>query len=247
MERRRFLTLASGIAILAGCTGAADDDETASVDETTESVENNEEELEDDTEGTENTEEEAIVLAGQSHSFEGSGSDVTDEFELNDGIAEVEFSHDGESNFIVEMLDLEGDEFDDELLVNVIGSIEGRSVIPTADSRYQLDINADGDWSIALDQPEVTEDYLEELPLSAEGSGPDVVGPIELEGVTEIEATHDGESNFIVEARTAEGGFGAWDLIFNEIGEFEGSATTRTNGVAWIDVNADGDWTLEIR
>lgn len=39
---------------------------------------------------------------------------------------------------------------------------------------------------------------------------------------------------------------GSWDLIFNEIGEFEGSSTARTEGIVWIDVNADGNWTLEI-
>lgn len=64
--------------------------------------------------------------------------------------------------------------------------------------------------------------------------------------MTELEGSHTGESDFIVEARTAEGGLGSWDLVFNEIGEFEGSSTTRTEGVAWIDINADGDWTLEI-
>lgn len=65
---------------------------------------------------------------------------MTDEFSLQ----EAEFSHDSEQNFIVEMLDLEGDELDDQLLVNVIGAIEGRSVIPTSDSQYQIDFDADG-------------------------------------------------------------------------------------------------------
>ena len=132
------------------------------------------------------------------------------------------------------------------MLVNVIGSIEGRSVVPVSDSRYQLDVDADGNWTIALDQPEVREENLEQLPLSESGSGPDVVSPVRLEGVTEVSGTHDGESNFIVEARTAEGGLGSWDLIFNEIGEFEGSSTTRTEGIVWFDVNADGNWSLEI-
>lgn len=208
-------------------------------------------ESEDDTEEEEGEEGDdsggnVIVEAGESHSFEGSGAEVTDEFSLQEGIAEVEFNHDGERNFIVDMLDLEGDEFDDQLLVNVIGAIEGRSVIPTADSQYQIDVDADGGWSISLDQPEVTNDALEEAPLTAEGQGPDVIGPINLDDVSTVAGSHDGESNFIVEARTAEGGLSSWDLLFNEIGEFEGEAATRANGIAWIDVNADGHWTIEI-
>lgn len=84
------------------------------------------------------------------------------------------------------------------------------------------------------------------MPLSAEGTGPDFVGPVRLEGVTEVAESHAGESNFIVETWTAKGGLGSWDIVFNEIGEFEGSGTTRAEGVAWVDINADGDWTLEI-
>lgn len=201
---------------------------------------------EDEGSEDEGTEDGQLVASGESHSFEGEGATASEEFSLSDGIATVEFSHDGESNFIVEMLDLEGDEFDDQLLVNVIGSIEGRSVIPVGGSQYQLDIDADGAWSIGLDQPGVGEDKLEQLPLSAEGTGPDFVGPVRLEGVTEVAGSHAGESNFIVETRTAKGGLGSWDIVFNEIGEFEGSGTTRAEGVAWVDINADGDWTLEI-
>lgn len=99
---------------------------------------------------------------------------------------------------------------------------------------------------ISLDQPEVINDELEKVTVTAEGQGPDVVGPINLDQVSTVAGTHDGELNFIVEARTAEGGLSSWDLIFNEIGEFEGESAMRAEGIAWIDVNADGNWTLEI-
>jgi len=39
------------------------------------------------------------------------------------------------------------------------------------------------------------------------------------------------------------GSFG--ELVFNEIGSFSGETAFSFNNVGWIDVNADGSWSVE--
>lgn len=246
MQRRTFLatTGIAATAALAGCAGDdngsdngngnanGNDDDTGS-----ENGDNGEENGGEDVEG-------AVVESGQSHSFDGSGAEVTDEFELDEGILTVDFSHDGESNFIVEMVALEGEQWDDELLVNVIGDADGSSVMSINGGTYQIDVDADGGWLLDLDQPEVSADELEEPPIEESGSGSTWIGPFSAEGVHEVHSTHDGESNFIVEGHDADGN---WELMINEIGEYEGSGTFRADsGAFWVNIEADGDWTIEI-
>lgn len=175
MRRRKYLTSLAAVASIAGCAetdGDADGvdepdpDDTADEDEGTNDTEPEEEddtEEEEDGTGEDEDEEEVegvIVETGESYSFDGSGAEVTDEFSLEPGILTVDFSHTGESNFIVDMIALEGEQWDDELLVNVIGDTEGSSVMSITGGQYQIDVNADGDWSLDLDQPEVTADEI---------------------------------------------------------------------------------------
>ena len=61
----------------------------------------------------------------------------------------VEFEHGGSSNFIVMLLDGDGDTV--EYLANEIGSFEGSSAIKIDKSAaYLLDVDADGSWSIGF-------------------------------------------------------------------------------------------------
>lgn len=39
---------------------------------------------------------------------------------------------------------------------------------------------------------------------------------------------------------------GDWDLVVNEIGKFEGSSTLRSNELVYLNVEADGSWTVSI-
>jgi hypothetical protein len=251
MQRRTFLAT-TGIAattVLAGCAGDDNGNGTANGDEDDDAAVENDENGEEEN-GSENGEngdgevEGAVVESGQPHSFDGPGAEVTDEFELDEGILTVDFSHDGESNFIVEMVALEGEQWDDEFLVNVIGDTEGSSVMSINGGTYQIDVDADGGWSLDLDQPEVSADELVEPPIEESGRGSTWIGPFSAEGVHEVHGTHDGESNFIVEGHDAEGN---WELMINEIGEYEGSGTFRASGEAfWVNIEADGDWTIDI-
>ena len=242
MERRQFL-LVSGVgvtSIFAGCSDTSTNNESGGGGENSSGGSGGTNE----TNGNESDGGgETSIDSGESHSFEGSGSDVSDEFELQQGITTIEFSYSGESNFIATMVALEGEDWDDELLVNQIGSTEGRSVIATSGGAYQLDVDADGDWSINLEQPSVSESDAESPPVEESGSGTDYFGPVTLDGVHEVTASHEGERNFIIQSHGIDGD---WDLVINEIGSFEGSSTVRSSEIVYFNVEADGDWTVSV-
>ncbi len=171
-------------------------------------------------------------------SFTGSGSSVERGIQIDGGLTVVSASHDGASNFVVTLV---GGEYDD-LFANAIGEYDGETAALIDQGTYLLDIEADGDWSVEIRQPRATSG--EPLPQSLRGNGPGVAGPFEFTGTHIATASHSGESNFIVEVYPMRGDFA--ELVVNEIGQFEGESTFRFDGLGWVAVQADGDWTLAL-
>jgi hypothetical protein len=178
-----------------------------------------------------------IFEDGQSHEFEGSGSETTSTFDLDEGVAMVSFSTDGDDEFTIE---LDGD--DGGMLTTTAGSGTGESIRVVEGGTYQLDIEADDDWVIDLSQPEIHGDDLTELPIERDGTGSSVVGPLWAPEDVSLLLTHDGDGEFIVDGY---GEDGSSESIVNQTGEFDSSRSYAANGVAWINIEADGDWTLE--
>ncbi|WP_348609042.1 hypothetical protein [Halobaculum rarum] len=176
--------------------------------------------------------------------FSGRGTSTTGEFELSPGPIVAEFFHDGESNFISELLTVEGESYEDVALTNLIGTVEGAQVRSvSAPGAHVLNVDADGEWEITLTQSASPE--VRSLPQTASGTGPSVVAPIGFEGLTRAEGTHEGASNFIVEAVPLDPeAFGS--LVFNEIGEFDGATTARIPRPSYLNVAADGEWSLSL-
>lgn len=77
----------------------------------------------------------------------GKGQQATEMFTLPAGLVVFEMQHDGESNFIVHLIDDQGKRV--EYMVSEIGQFNGSKAVrvPSA-GRYLLDIAADGNWSI---------------------------------------------------------------------------------------------------
>lgn len=172
--------------------------------------------------------------------FDGSGASVTEEFDLEGGVTIAEAVYDGESNFIVELIPT--DDGFEELLVNAIGDFDGASGILAEEGTYLLDIDADGSWEIEIQQPRATVDDADALPVELEGDGPGWDGPFRFDGLGQARGTHEGERNFIVEILPQEGRFS--ELVFNEIGEFDGETTFDLEGIGYVTVEADGPWSL---
>ncbi|MCR6095620.1 hypothetical protein HXA31_10565 [Salipaludibacillus agaradhaerens] len=170
-------------------------------------------------------------------SFSGTGDTATELFNLSDGFAVLEFTHSGSSNFIVELKNESGAS---ELVVNHIGSYEGANfeLIPQSGD-YLLDISADGEWSAEINQSYPSE--IDDEPHSLSGKGDDVIFVNLENGLKRFEFTHDGDSNFIVLVN-------GQTLLVNEIGNYSGSTTeTVQDSAAYaFEINADGNWTIEI-
>lgn len=90
-------------------------------------------------------------LAGPPHSLSGHGQQATQFLGLNAGLATFKMTHQGQGNFAIVLMDQDGQPRD--LLVNEIGAFDGSKASGIASpGAYVLDITADGDWTVTIDQ-----------------------------------------------------------------------------------------------
>lgn len=180
---------------------------------------------------------------GFSESYSGSGTSSEEGLQLSPGPILADYSHSGDSNFIVTLVTVDGESYEDVYLSNEIGDAEGsQAATVTAEGEYILDVDANGDWELSLEQP--TSPETESMPFEESGEGSSYIGPFQFDGPTTFQGSHDGESNFIVDAIPIDPSEIGAPGIFNEIGQFEGESTGRVNGIAYLNISADGSWTL---
>ncbi|MPZ52241.1 MAG: hypothetical protein GEU79_05830 [Acidimicrobiia bacterium] len=169
----------------------------------------------------------------------GSGNDVVSFRIPNDTTALLDFNHDGSSNFIVHSLDGNYDIVD--FLVNEIGTYHGRRMLyggwfGEPEPVRHLEIDADGDWSVTARPMSAARRFG----TSLNGSRDDVV--FYTGSSPTLTSTHDGESNFIIVGYFGTGEYN--DLIVNEIGAYSGTDVIESE-IEILDIQADGNWTLE--
>lgn len=173
----------------------------------------------------------------------GSGAQVETVTLAADSPAVVAAVHRGSSNFIVELVTPGGS----ELLVNDIGNYSGEiAYAGAAAGRYRLRVDADGSWTVSITQP-VPRPRDKTVPTTLSGRGADVVKIRTDEDLQPIvEATHRGQSNFIV-SLIGYGDTSGDELIFNEIGNFSGETIVNDmpTGSYLLAVQADGPWTVK--
>lgn len=179
------------------------------------------------------------ITAPETQSFAGSGQEVRQGVSIQGGLTVVRASHSGERNFQVSLAN--DSEYDDNF-INVIGDFDGAQAELIDGGEYILDVNADGSWELDIEQPRSGQG--ESLPTSFSGNGPEVIGPVQFSGTGIATGEHDGERNFQVQIYPMTGSFG--ELVFNDIGSVSGETTYSFDGIGWIDVNADGNWTVEL-
>jgi hypothetical protein len=173
----------------------------------------------------------------------GQGKTATKTFRVAGGMTVFRFQHRGQSNFIVGLLTSSGKEIDG--LVNEIGTIEGATARGLEEGRYLFNVEADGPWSIRIEQPRPASG--QGLPATAKGRGHSVAGPFQtaVAGVR-FGLRHRGESNFIVDVLDADGQ--VLGNLSNEIGSFQGSTVGEApEGPFWLNIQADGSWTITMR
>lgn len=176
-------------------------------------------------------------------SYSGSGQAVTDTVSMEGGLATFAMDHDGESNFQVELID-ESTGNTQEFLANEIGTWEADQPYYVPPGDYVLDVNADGNWNIDVDQPRPAPSEVSSLPTSSSDQYPNYIGPVQFDGLHTVSAEYNGDGNFAVWALDEDGQ--ERDLLFNEIGQFEGENSYSGTHVGYIRVEATGDWELDI-
>ena len=110
---------------------------------------------------------------------------------------------------------------------------------------YILDIQADGKWTVTIQQPRPT---TAPNTTNFHGKGQAATQLFSMQsGLKTIKMTHDGTSNFIVHILDSNGN--VVDDIVNEIGKFNGSKAEgiQNDGIYLFDVQADGNWTISIQ
>lgn len=171
----------------------------------------------------------------------GTGPQATDSFELETGLVVLSAVHQAEGAFSVTLLDETGEMVD--LPASAIGSFEGSSAVGVGSGTYLLDVDADGPWTVTVEQPRPAK-ALEIR--SFEGEAPTATAPFSLPGgLVRFEMSHSGEGAFSVMLLDAEGNMLA--LPGSGVGRFDGSAAESVpGGIYVLEVDADGPWTVDI-
>ena len=191
--------------------------------------------------------------------LKGQGDDVSPKFILEEGVSIITMSHDGKSNFIVQLMNENGDLVD--LLVNETGSFKGSKAIGVRKDNfmgakpgaYIVNVTADGNWEILIEQLRPKD--AKSLPINFKGKSYGVSSFFTLnEGLTTFKMTHDGKSNFIITLLNSNGSL--TELLVNEIGSYSGKkaiGVKKNNfigakpGIYILSVMADGNWSISIK
>jgi hypothetical protein len=196
-----------------------------------------------------------LNAAGQPpmHAFMGDSDEVTDSFEVPGPIAVpcsgpcglylVFMRHAGDGNFIASLLDRDGKR--QANAVNAIGSYSGTRILAVPRGTYLFEIRASGKWQVAL--AAVDDKDASDLPFQFGASGDSAVGAVRLKpGLLRASLTHEGDRNFIVQLYHVSGN--RVGILTNQIGNYKGSVAQKiaTAGVYYLDVQADGKWSVAL-
>jgi hypothetical protein len=147
-----------------------------------------------------------------------------------------ESTYQGQSNFIVELLDSNGNNID--LVVNTVGNYNGKSLAYIqSPGEYILNVQSEGSWTVQASQEIPTE--TESGSISGKG---DDVRFVNIEsGLRKFIYDYKGESNFIVMANDDV-------LLVNEVGTTNGSTaqSVQDTGVYVISIESEGTWKIDI-
>lgn len=176
--------------------------------------------------------------------LQGKGHQKTIPFALEPGLSVFEISHDGENNLIVHLLDDTGRKVCS--LFNEIGRYQGRQgfAIPRA-GQYTVDVNADGDWTIDIEQPRPNQ--VPSVPRTLSGKGVTVSDFVQLnKGMHTFKLKNSGEGRFRVLLLDRDGQ--RVDSIVSEDGAFDGTKEVRVakTGIYLMNVTSDGSWTIDV-
>ncbi|AEH38181.1 hypothetical protein [Halopiger xanaduensis] len=175
------------------------------------------------------------------------GSSIDDEQNATDDGAENATDDEAETG-----TDDDGENADDESedepetvvfvkseFVDSSGEYEGQTAHPVVEGTYVLSVVADGDWEVTISQPR--DESGEEPPISVDGSENEVHGPFEFDGSYQPSGEYSGERIIAdIYPITDDPIFVFHDASIENPSEFE------FEGVGYLSVKSDDEWTIEI-
>lgn len=91
----------------------------------------------------------SLPSTGRAQSFSGTGQQATGLFSLGEGLAVFELTHRGDSQFVVQLLDADGNTVGE--LARASGRFDGSRALRISHSgQYLLDVTASGPWTVKL-------------------------------------------------------------------------------------------------
>lgn len=173
----------------------------------------------------------------------GSGSTRTDPFHLDAGLVIFRVEQHGSMHFAVDLATSSGRALG-RLMHTDNGAPTGATADGVASGAYVLDVTADGPWTVTIEQPDPTSGQA--IPVKASGTGPGLVGPFEGGGKLRFTVHHDGGATFVIALVDGKDGT-SQGLVAATYGGFDGiDVFTIDGGLHYADVDADGNWTLEV-
>ncbi len=175
-------------------------------------------------------------------SLSGSGQEATQTFRLEKGLSIFEMNNQGSNNFIIWLLDSNGNNV--ELLINEIGSFDSSTAVGIGiGGNYLLDVKGNS-WSVNIKQPRPSS--APSVPKTITGNSHKATEFFTLDGgLTRFNLKYSGNDNFIVWLLDKDGN--GIELLVNEIGSFDGSTAIGLNeGIYLLDVTGDGNWEINI-
>lgn len=216
MKRRVFLGSAGAIT-LSGCIGNDSDEVTPDTDV------GDEEQTADQT------------IFQESGVGDLSESGIT----LEQGLTTVSATHDGNTGFDVSLVDSTGSS---SQFVFVVGDYDGTMGDILSADEYDLLIETDGSWEVMIEQPRA--DQGDPVPEQLSGDASAFHGPFDFNGSYNVSATHEGSGDFRVEVLPPTGD--DWELVLTDLGVVELETEFDFEGIGYVDVEAYGDWSLDI-
>ena len=185
------------------------------------------------------------TIENQPVKLTGRGRQASDKFKLEPGLTVFNVTNDGDSNFIVRLLDRNGKEID--TLFNEIGPFTGEKAffVPRG-GQCLLDVQSNGNWTADVNQNKPTEN--QSTPCTLQGKGYKATPSFQLEkGLVVFKLNHQGESRFKVALLDQDGRTVGY--LVNTLGNFSGSKPISVDkpGVYFLNVSADGDWTIDVQ
>jgi hypothetical protein len=179
--------------------------------------------------------------------FSGSGPQATRLFQLEPGLTVIRMTHQGNANFIVDLLNENGNSVAPMGVANVIGPFQGSTPVQIPrGGQHLLDVQADGQWQIVVEQPRAASAPEK---TSFSGNSQQATQLFELSGgLHRVHMSHQGDGNFIVDLLDENGASVVPMGLANEIGPFDGSRAMQVpdDGIYLFSVQANGPWTIQI-